>query len=261
MSLQPELPKCPVCDSTSAYEFSGVVGKYAKCSQCQTKWRLIVENQKIVGLALHELPKNGEALYKVSSTNAPLFIEMGKPIALAFWKDLNLDGKIDWEFLSKAVDPTVLKCVIIDKSESILNLWTGNRHIKNTNKAPAGPAQPRMVFQFGSLLLTSRRLIWLEKRRMGVWKPQFTYQVALDMPLEDIKGISAESGDSGNWESAKKVSIVTTDGETSSTCKTLFQELFKPMIENAIKMRKDENEAEKKRDKIHVMLDFSFRNQ
>lgn len=217
-----------------------------------------MENQKIVGLALHEFPKNGAALYKVSSTNAPLFIEIGKPIALAFWKDLKLDGKIDWEFLSKAVDPCVLKCVIIDKSESILNLWTGNRHIKNTNKAPAGPAQPRMVFQFGALLLTSRRLIWLEKRRMGVWKPQFTYQVALDMPLEDIKGVSAESGDSGNWESAKKVSIVTNDGETIFALQNSLQELFKPMIECAIKMRKDENEAERKRDKIHVMLDFSF---
>ena len=131
MSLQQELPQCPVCSSTSAYELSGVVGKYAKCSQCQTKWKLIVENQKLVGLALHEFPKNGEALYKVSSTNAPLFIEMGKPIALAFWKDLKLNGKIDWGFLSNAVDQTVLKCVIIDKSENILNLWTVNRHIKN----------------------------------------------------------------------------------------------------------------------------------
>ena len=93
---------------------------------------------------------------------------------------------------------------------------------------------------------------------MGVWKPQFTYQVALDMPLEDIKGISAESGDSGNWESAKKVSIVTTDGETIFALQNSLQELFKPMIECAIKMRKDENEAERKRDKIHVMLDFSF---
>ena len=55
---------------------------------------LIMENQKIVGLALHEFPKNGASLYKVASTNAPLFIEIGKPIALSFWKDLKLDGKI-----------------------------------------------------------------------------------------------------------------------------------------------------------------------
>jgi ribosomal protein S27E len=257
MSLQQELSQCPVCGATSAYELSGIVGKYAKCSQCETKWKLIMENQKIVGLAMHELPKNGEGLFKVASTNAPLFIEIGKPIALSFWKDLKLDGKIDWAFLSSAVDPTVLKCIIIDKSESVLNLWTGNRLVKN-DKVTVGPASTRMLIQFGALLLTSRRLIWLEKRRMGVWKPQFTYQVALDMPLEEIKGISAESGDSGNWEATKKVSIVANDGEKTFNLQNSLQELLKPMIECAIKMRKDENEAERKRDKIHVMLDFSF---
>ena len=77
--------------------------------QCQTKWRLVIENQKIVGLMLHELPKNGASLYKVASTNAPLFIEIGKPIALSFWKDLKLDGKIDWAFLSNSVDPDYFK--------------------------------------------------------------------------------------------------------------------------------------------------------
>jgi hypothetical protein len=55
---------------------------------------------------------------------------------------------------------------------------------------------------------------------MGVWKPQFTYQVSLDMPLEDIKGISAESGDSGNWESAKKFQSSPTAAKTPSTFKT-----------------------------------------
>jgi DNA-directed RNA polymerase subunit RPC12/RpoP len=255
--MQQELPQCPVCGSTSGYELSGIVGKYAKCSQCQTKWKLITENQTITGLALHELPKNGAALYKVASTNAPLFIEIGKPIALVFWKNLKLDGKIDWEFLSNAVDPTILKSVIIDKSEFVLNAWTGNRYIQN-DKAAIGPARAGMILQIGALLLTSRRLIWLERRQIGVWKPQITYQVVLDMPLENIKGISAESGDSGNWASAKKVSIVTDNGENTFNLQSAFQELLRPTIESAIKMRIDENEAEKKREKIHVMLDFSF---
>ena len=257
MSIQQELPQCPVCGSTSGYELSGMVGKFAKCSQCQTKWKLFIENQKITGLTLYELPKNGAALYKVASTNLPLFIALGKPIALPFWQNLKLDGKIDWEFLSNAVDPTILKSVIIDKSEFVLNAWTGNRHIQNINVAP-GPARARMILQIGALLLTSRRLIWLERRQIGVWKPQMTYQVALDMPLENIKGILAESGDCGTWASAKKVSIVTNDGENTFNLQSAFQELLRPMIESAIKMRIDENEAEKKREKIHVMLDFSF---
>jgi hypothetical protein len=80
-----------------------------------------------------------------------------------------------------------------------------------------------MILQIGALLLTSRRLIWLVRRQTGKWKPQITYQVALDMSLENIKGISAESGDSDNWESAKKVSIVTNEGENTFNLQSAFQ--------------------------------------
>ena len=201
MSMQQDLPQCPVCGSATGYELSGVVGKYGKCVQCETKWKLVIENQKIVGLTLHELPKNGAALYKVASTNAPLFIEIGKPIALSFWQTLKLDGKIDWEFLSNSIDQTILKAVIIDKSEFILNAWTGNRHIKN-DKVPVGPAKQRIIIQIGALLLTGRRLIWLERRQIGVWKPQITYQVGLEMPLENIKAFTqkAETAATGNLQ-------------------------------------------------------------
>ena len=40
--------------------------------------------------------------------------------------------------------------------------------------------------------------------------------------------------------------------------KYAFLELLKPMIENAIKTRRAEIDAEKRKDKVHVMLDFSF---
>jgi hypothetical protein len=257
MSMQQVLPRCPVCGSMSGYELSGMVGKYAKCPQCQTKWKLNLINQQIMGLALHELPKNGAALYTIQATNAPLFLEIGKSIQLPFWQSLRLDGKINWPLLSGMVDQTILKCVIIDKAEFTLNAWTGNRLIQNAQPA-MGLAQAPIIMQIGALLLTSRRLIWLERRQIGVWKPQITYQVALDMPLESIKGISADTGDSGNWATPKKVSIVTDDGEKTFNLQSAFQELLKPMVETAIKMRKEETEAEKKRDKIHVMLDFSF---
>lgn len=241
----------------SGYELTGMVGKYSKCPQCQTKWKLIITNQQIMGLALHELPKNGSALYTVQATNAPLFLEIGKALPLTFWQTMRLDGKINWPFLSSLIDPTILNSLIVEKSEFILNAWIGNHLIQNP-KPQMGLAQTPMIFQVGALLLTSRRLIWLERRQIGVWKPQITYQVALDMPLEDIKGISADTGDSGTWAQPKKVSIVTGDGEKTFNLQSAFQELLKPMIETAIKMRKDELEAEKKRDKIHVMLDFSF---
>lgn len=37
-----------------------------------------------------------------------------------------------------------------------------------------------------------------------------------------------------------------------------FVEVVRPLIENAISARKEEIESEKKKDRIHIMLDFSF---
>jgi DNA-directed RNA polymerase subunit RPC12/RpoP len=258
MSMQSELPKCPICGSTTGYELSGIVGKYSKCPACFTKWKLCIENQQLTGLILHELPKNGAALFKVASTNCPVYCEIGKPIGLAFWKNLQLDGQIDWEYLSKTVDPAFLNCIIKGNGESILYSWTGNRLVQNP-KALRGPyAATMMITQLGALLLTNRRLIWLERRQTGVWKPQISFQVAYETPLENIKGISAESGDSNTWAALKKVSIVDDTGEKTLNLTYGFLEFLKPMIESAIKMRQNEIETEKKKDKVHVMLDFSF---
>lgn len=257
MSIQQLLPHCPVCGSQGGYELSGVVGKYARCPQCQTKWKLHLEKESLIGLTLHELPKNGAALYKVPQTNTPLYVEIGKPLALKFWQNLKLDDKIDWGFTSKSVDLSILNCIILDKSELVLNAWTGTRLVQNPKTHGPARSQP-YIFQNGELLLTSRRLIWLERRQIGVWKPQINYQASVDMPLEAVRSVSAESGDSGDWEKPRKVQIVGNDGEKTFNLQGAFQELLKPMIEIAIKQRKDELEAEKKRDKVHVMLDFSF---
>jgi rubrerythrin len=258
MSMQAELPKCPVCGSTAGYEVSGIVGKYSKCPTCQTKWKLCMENQHLVALMLHELPKNGAALFKVASTKRPLYCEIGNPLGLAFWKKLQLNSQIDWEYLSKTIDPTILNCIIKENGETTLYSWTGNRLVRNPKAIPGTYAANMMTTQLGALLLTTRRLIWLERRQTGVWKPQITFQVAHETPLEDIKGISAETGDSNTWTTLKKVSIVDDTGEKTLNLTYGFLEFLKPLIENAIKTRQNEIEAEKRKDKIHVMLDFSF---
>ena len=262
MAMQSDFPKCPICGSTTGYEFSGMVGKYAKCLTCSAKWRLLIENQRLTGLTLHELPKNGTALCKVASMNAPLFVAIGQPFDLAFWKNLALDGKICWEHLAKSVDHSFLNCVVKENGESILHSWEGNRVLElppAMQRTPmAGPARPRPMLQLGALLLTSRRLIWLEKRRTGVWKPVISFQVAKEISLENVKGISGESGDSNTWDALKKVSIVDNSGENLFNLLYGFVELLKPMIEDAVRMRRDEIESERRKDKVHVMLDFSF---
>jgi|SRR3990170_6856009 len=257
MAMQLKFPKCPVCGGSSGYEISGILGKYAKCLSCMTKWKLLMENQEITGLILHEFPKNGSGLFKVKSTNNPLFVEIGASRELSFWRNLTLEGNIDWDFLSKGIDTTILNCVIKENTESFLHSWTGNHTVQNV-RVVQGSSHTTTTVQIGALLLTSRRLIWLERRQTGVWKPVVSFQVVTETPLEKIKGVSGESGDSSTWGFPKKVSIVDDTGENTFDLQYAFLELLKPMIENAVKIRRDEIETEKRKDKVHVMLDFSF---
>lgn len=56
-----------------------------------------------------------------------------------------------------------------------------------------------------------------------------------------------------------KVSIVDHErGELKFSLKYAPVDLIKPLIENAATVSEEEIASEKKRDKIHVMLDFSF---
>ena len=110
----------------------------------------------------------------------------------------------------------------------------------------------------GILLLSTQKLRWLERRESGFWKKVTSFLVVYETPLEEIRGISGDTGDSRNWQLAKKISVVDSKGENTFNLQYAFLELFKPIIENAIEIRKKEIEAEKKKERLHVMLDFSF---
>ncbi len=255
--MQTVFPKCPVCGSGSGYEYSGITGKYAKCYSCQAKWKMNLVNQQLSNLILHELPKNGVALHRVARTGMPLFASLGLPFEVDFWLKLNLEKNIDWAYLSRNVDSALLSCVVTEKNETILNAWKGSS-IMRVIKTVQGNSVVSQEMQSGALLLTSRRLIWLNVRQTGVWKPIISYQVSYEILLENIKGISGETGDSGNWQLPKNVSIVDNQSEKNLNLQFAFLELIKPTMDTAIRIRRDEIEAEKKKEKVHIMLDFSF---
>ena len=256
-AMQYEFPKCPICGSNKGYEVSGVVGKYYKCLGCMAKWRLYVENQNIASMAMHELPKNGMALCNVANANAPLFLYIGQPLQTKFWKNLNLTGKIDWEYLSRKIDSSITGSIVIENGEKTLYGWSGNRIIKGSQRVQ-GRTVPTAAAQLGALLLTTRRLIWLERRQTGIWKPVISHQIAHETYLENIKGIAGDTGDSNSWLMPKTISIVDNSGENTFNLQHAFLELVKPMIENAITTRREEIDSEKKKDRVHLMLDFSF---
>jgi ribosomal protein S27AE len=86
------------------------------------------------------------------------------------------------------------------------------------------------------------------------------YQVLFETPLETIKGISGESIDSFGWDTDFPKETVINANNVDQTYRLARApiELVKPFIENAIITRKEEIDSDRKREKIHVMLDFSF---
>lgn len=257
--MQEEFPKCPICNSTNDYESSGILGKYAKCRDCMAKWRLFVKDKQISELTLHELPKNGSSVHTIVSTKAPLYGIIGTRLPIEYWKNLKLDKEINWDFLSKNVSSDVAKAVITEKGEKVLHQWEGTRELREKMVIKGNTIETKKQ-ERGTLLLSTQRLRWLARRERGFWKKVVSFLVVYEIPLEEIRGISGGTGHSDNWDpySQTEISVVDSKTENKFGLKYAFAELFKPMIEKAIEIRRKEIDAEKKKERLHVMLDFSF---
>lgn len=260
--MKSEFPKCPICDYGGEYELSGFLTKFAKCPRCMAKWKYqLSERNKM--LMLHELPKNGEALRRIETMNVPLFSLLGKSLDADLWKSLKLDGTIDWKFLheyiSKDITPNVSNCVVKEKDEVVLQNWDGE-HIADLLKLVDGK---RVVVGKktinGVLLLTNRRTIFLRKTHEGSANKPPMYQVLFETPLETIKGISGESANSDAWSFGwlKETVVNASNVDQRYRLARAPIELVKPLIENAIITRKEEIDSDRRREKIHIMLDFS----
>ena len=254
--MQEEFPNCPICGATNGYETSGILSKYAKCQTCEVKWQLFVKNNKITHLTLHELPKDGSSVYTIISLEKPLFTVIAKRLPTYFWKNLKLNKKVNWEFLSKGVTSNVSKAVIVEKGEKLLHQWVGMR-VLHGKKVVQGNTIKTTKNEYGNLLLSTKKLRWLAIRESGFWKKAVSLLVVYEIPLEDIRGISGETGDSNSWRMFKKASIVDSKGENIFSLQYAFLEVFKPIIENAIEIRRTEIAKEKKKERFHVILDFS----
>lgn len=145
----------------------------------------------------------------------------------------------------------------MEKDERPLTCWFGKYYPRKVDRG-IEQAQSSDQPKDGVLLLTSRRLIYLEKKRTGAWNTKIFYQMLKENRLESIKGISGENCNSTDWHSTKNISIIDETGENKLKLNDGPVEIVKPLIEAALKMRAEEIEAEKRKDKMLIMLDFSF---
>ena len=144
--------------------------------------------------------------------------------------------------------------ILLEKGEKIVTSWLGNREM--TEKVVVRGSYGRKRIESakerknGFLVLTTQRLLFLEEH--GVFGK--SYHQVLAMPLMKIQGISM------GGMLMPFVSIAD-DMEThmfhiSGVGKSEF-EPFRQSIMDHCRKRRDEIEAEKRKDKVQVLLDFS----
>ncbi len=262
--MKEAFPECPICESKKGYSGSGILAKYAQCLNCNSKWKLNISHGLIFELTLHELPKDGRAIYTIKSktlSDHPLYSVLGQTYRVNFWKNLELENKINWNFLAESVTAEASGAVMLEPDEKLLHQWAGFRETME-NRVINGNKKIIVIPESGVLLVSNQKLYWIQIRESGIFKKTRTYLVVYDLNLENIKGISGETGDSKTW--FMSVSIPKTFSVVDEKCETRFRlhfallETFKPIIEKATKNRKTQIKKEKNKERVNFMLDFSF---
>lgn len=144
--------------------------------------------------------------------------------------------------------------ILIEKGEKIMASWRGNREM--TEKVVVRGSYWRKKVEDakerknGFLVLTNQRLLFLEEH--GVFGK--SYHQVLSIPLMKVNGVSM------GGMLMPFVSIAD-DMEThmfhiSGVGKNEFAP-FRQLITDQCRKRREEIEAEKKKERVHVMLDFS----
>lgn len=124
--MEAVFPRCPVCGQSSGYVVSGVFRNFVQCRYCRAKWRLSSSSSRqLTGLLLHELPKNGQGLWRVQGLGAPLFTLMGREYSVDFWSKLALASGVDWDYLGHCVPVDVASAAIMSRGEKTLYCWSG----------------------------------------------------------------------------------------------------------------------------------------
>jgi len=262
--MKDTFPKCPVCKSEKGYVGSGILGKYAQCLNCGSKWKLNISHGLVFELMLHELPNDGKAVYTIKSktmSGQPLYSALGQTYRINFWKKLELENKINWDLFAESVSPEASGAVMLEPDEKLLHQWSGFRETIE-NRVINGNTKNVVVPECGVLLLSNQKLYWIQVRESGIFRKTKTYLLVHDLNLENIKGISGETGDSKTWAMSfslpKTFSIVDENCETRFRLQFALLDTFKPIIEKAAKLRKIQIKKEKKKERVHFMLDFSF---
>jgi DNA-directed RNA polymerase subunit RPC12/RpoP len=147
----------------------------------------------------------------------------------------------------------ITSTLVLERGEQVFSAWEGD--LESTVKAVRSKkglirTKHKVVEakerEKGALVLTNEKVIWLKRR--GVFGK--SYHVAFEIPLEEISGIS-ESG-----RISKRITVSDSTGEYRFRIGVSLAE-FRSLVRNTLTARKEAIEEMRKKERVHVMLDFS----
>jgi len=143
--------------------------------------------------------------------------------------------------------------LILEHNERLLKVWNGDVEstLKTIQSRKTLIGTKNRVVEAkdkdnGALALTTERLIWLKRR--GVFSK--SYHTTFEIPLEEISGIS-ETG-----MLMKRICVSDKSGEYRFSISENLAN-FKNLVNGALTERKKALDEMRKKDRIHVMIDFS----
>lgn len=143
--------------------------------------------------------------------------------------------------------------MILEKGEEVLNVWEGDVEttIKTVRSKKGLIRTKHKVVEAkdkegGALALTNQRLIWLRKR--GVFGK--SYHIMFEVPLQDISSIS------GTGRISKRITVSDPNGEYRFRIGATLDE-FRNTVKRALTERKEALEEMRRKERAHVLIDFS----
>lgn len=153
-----------------------------------------------------------------------------------------------------SLEEKITSSIVLEKKERVLETWEGDvESVIRTVKSDRGFIRTKHKVveakgkDKGVLVLTNERLIWLKKK--GVFSK--SYHMTFEIPLQHITGMS-EIG-----RITKRICVSDRTGEYRFRIPVQLEE-FKNTLEKVLTDRKKALERMRKKERVHVMIDFSF---
>jgi len=140
---------------------------------------------------------------------------------------------------------------MLQGGEGVTRYWDADHEVTRTSVVN-GQSQTVKVRIKGYLVLTNQRIVFVKQR--GIFGK--SYHIDLSIPLEDVRGLSM------GGLVMKYVSLTDTGGEKVFHVHGVGNDLefssFRSVIQEQTSNRQRAIDAEKRKERVHIMLDFGF---